>query len=76
LAAQNKGIDLSWCLGKLVKVIFREDAGMPIEVRKGILTGFDDNFIQLETHKNIHVINRNHIISIKVFDAVNSGWDR
>jgi hypothetical protein len=62
-----RGLDLGWCVGKFVKIVFQEEPNAPIEVRKGILTGFDGEFVQIESNKNIHVISRRHIISLKIF---------
>jgi transcription antitermination factor NusG len=70
---EASGLDLSRCIGKLVKVVFQEEPGARVEVRKGVLAGFDGEFVQLESNQNVHVISRRHIISLKVFGGGKGG---
>jgi hypothetical protein len=60
-------LNLEASLNKLVKVVFRETPDAPVEIRKGRLVGFDHDFLQLQSHENVHLINRQHIITLKVF---------
>jgi transcription antitermination factor NusG len=61
---EASGLDLSRCIGK---------PGAQVEVRKGVLAGFDGEFVQLESNQNVHVISRRHIISLKVFGGGKGG---
>lgn len=62
-----QNINLQNLLGKPLKVAFRETPNSPMEIRKGTLIGVDDLFIQLKTPQNIYLINRRHIIHLKIF---------
>ena len=66
-------LDLSRCVGKFVKVVFQEEPGARVEVRKGVLAGFDGEFVQLESNQNTPVISRRHINSLKVFGGGRDG---
>ncbi|MBC7219062.1 MAG: hypothetical protein H5T49_02865 [Hadesarchaea archaeon] len=54
-------------VGRLVKIVYKEEPEAPVEVRKGKLVGHDDYFIELKTYENTHLINKRNIIAIKIF---------
>jgi ribosome maturation factor RimP len=54
-------------VGRLVKVVYKEEPSAPVEVRKGELIGYDGDFVELRSFENTHLINRRSIIAIKVF---------
>jgi len=54
-------------VGRLVKVVYKEEPSAPVEVRKGELVGYDGDFVELRSFENTHLINRRSIIAIKVF---------
>lgn len=60
-------LSLDSLVGKLIKVVFKESPSSPVEVRKGKLTAYDAEFIQIKSFENEHLINRRCIISLKVF---------
>ena len=60
-------INFELFVGKLVKVVYREEPDQPVIVRKGILVGADALFIQLRTESNVFLINLAQIISVKAF---------
>ena len=64
---QNQHSDLGPHIGKFSKVVFRETPNTPIEIRKGKLVGYDGEFVQLQSFQNVYLINRRHVIAIKVF---------
>jgi ribosome maturation factor RimP len=61
-------------VGRLVKVVYREEPDGPIQIRKGRLVGCDGEFIEVRSFENTHLISRRSIISLKVFgEGLNSG---
>jgi hypothetical protein len=63
----GSGPDFSQFTGKLVKVLFREEPGGPVVIRKGIMVGAPGEFVELRTHENTHLINLHNIVAVKVF---------
>ena len=64
-------VDLNSRIGSLIKIVSQETPQAPVEVRKGRLLAFDDDFLKIQTFENIHLISRKTILSVKVFGAEN-----
>jgi hypothetical protein len=60
-------INFESCLNKQAKIVYRETPESPIEIKRGKLVSFDGEFVQLQTDQNLFLINRKHIITLKVF---------
>jgi hypothetical protein len=70
---RGEPVDLNDLLGKTVKAAFRETTNALIEIWKGKLVAYDNNFIKIQSYENTHLINRAHLITLKAYDSGSTG---